>query len=159
MSGCNSCLVLQMAIKWCRKLEVAQKRCPVVFQGHLSNFKVTRDKKLPIFTRIECFRTVTSVLIHQWLWNDVQSLKSREEVPYFLLRLFVKFQGHARQKLPTLTQIGHFRTVTPVWIHWWLWQKCTKPNMIWKRCPIVFRSHPSNFKVTRAEKSTIQIQY
>ena len=46
---------------------------PYCFQGHPSNFKVTQDKKLPIFTRIECFRTVTQVW-HQWLWNDAQSL-------------------------------------------------------------------------------------
>ena len=32
----------------------------------------------------------------------------------------VKFQGHTGQK-PILTYIGHFRTVTPVWVHPWLW--------------------------------------
>ena len=39
---CNSSLNKQMARKWCTKLEVALKRCPIVFQGHPSNFKVTR---------------------------------------------------------------------------------------------------------------------
>ena len=39
---CNSSLNKQMATKWCTKLEVALKRCPIVFQGHPSNFKVTR---------------------------------------------------------------------------------------------------------------------
>ena len=39
---CNSSLNSPMATKWCTKLEVAQKRCPIVFQGHPSNFKVTR---------------------------------------------------------------------------------------------------------------------
>ena len=39
---CNSSLNSTMATKWCTKLEVALKRCPIVFQGHLSNFKVTR---------------------------------------------------------------------------------------------------------------------
>ena len=39
---CNSSLNLPMAPKWCTKLEVALKRCPIVFQGHPSNFKVTR---------------------------------------------------------------------------------------------------------------------
>ena len=72
---CNSSLNSPMATKWCTKLEVAQKRCPIVFQGHSSNFKVTRDKKSPILTRIERFRTVTLVWIHWWLWNDAQSLK------------------------------------------------------------------------------------
>ena len=39
---CNSSLNSPMAMKWCTKLKVALKRCPVVFQGHLSNFKVMR---------------------------------------------------------------------------------------------------------------------
>ena len=39
---CNSSLNSPMATKWCIKLEVALKRCPIVFQGHPSNFKVTR---------------------------------------------------------------------------------------------------------------------
>ena len=72
---CNSSLNSPMAMKWCEKLEVAWKRCPIVFQGHLSNFKVTRLKKSSIFTQIRRFRTVTPVWIHQWLWNDAKSLK------------------------------------------------------------------------------------
>ena len=77
--------------------------------GHPSKFKVTRDKQMPIFSR---FRTVTTVSIHQWLWNDVQSLKKKRTGDLFLFRSSVKFQGH---------RIEHFRTVTLVWIHWWLW--------------------------------------
>ena len=42
-------------------------------QGQRS--KVTRDKKSPILTQIERFRTVTQVLIHKRLRNDAQSLK------------------------------------------------------------------------------------
>ena len=72
---CNFNLNSPMAMKWCIKLEATWKRCPFVFQGHLSNFKVTRDNKSPILTRIERFRTVTLVWIHRWLWNDAQSLK------------------------------------------------------------------------------------
>ena len=72
--GCNSSLTTPMDLKWCIKLEVVYKRCPVVFQGHMSIFKVTRDKKSPILTRIECFRIVTPVWICQWLWNAAQSL-------------------------------------------------------------------------------------
>ena len=41
----NSSLNSSMAMKWHTKLEVAWKRCPIVFEGHLSNFKVTWDKK------------------------------------------------------------------------------------------------------------------
>ena len=63
-----------MATKWCTKLEVALKRCLIVFQGHPSNFKVTRLKKWSNLTQIGRFRTVTPVWIHWCKWNDTQSL-------------------------------------------------------------------------------------
>ena len=61
---CNFSFNSPMDLKWCTKLDVVLKRCPFVFQSHPSNFKVTRDKKSPISTRIERFR----------IWNDTQSL-------------------------------------------------------------------------------------
>ena len=72
---CNSSLTSPMATKWCTKLEVAQKRCPIVFQGHTSNCKVTRQKKSSILTQIGRFRTVSPAWIHRWLQNAAQSLK------------------------------------------------------------------------------------
>ena len=54
----NSSLNSPMAMKWCTKLETAQERCPIVFQGHPSNFKVTRDKTSTILTQIGRFRTI-----------------------------------------------------------------------------------------------------
>ena len=55
---CNSSLNSPMAMKCCTKLETAKERCPIVFQGHPSNFKVTRDKTSPILTQIERFQTI-----------------------------------------------------------------------------------------------------
>ena len=43
-------------------------RSSIKFQDH------TGQKKIPILTRIERFQTVTLVWIHQWMWNDAQSL-------------------------------------------------------------------------------------
>ena len=54
----NSSLNSPMAMKCCTKLETAKGRCPIVFQGHPSNFKVTRYKTSPILTQIGHFRTV-----------------------------------------------------------------------------------------------------
>ena len=45
-------------MKCCTKLETAKERCPIVFQGHPSNFKVTRDKTSPILTQIGRFRII-----------------------------------------------------------------------------------------------------
>ena len=55
---CNSSLNTPMAMKCCTKLETAQERCPFVFQGHPSNFKVTRYKTSSILTQIGRFRTI-----------------------------------------------------------------------------------------------------
>ena len=46
---CNLSLNSPKALKWCTKLDVVQKRCSIGFQGHLSNFKVTGDKKITDF--------------------------------------------------------------------------------------------------------------
>ena len=54
----NSSLNSPMAMKCCTKLETAKERCPIVFQGHPSNFKVTRDKTSPILTQIGRFRII-----------------------------------------------------------------------------------------------------
>ena len=55
---CNSSLNSPMAMKCCTKLETAKERCPIVFQGHPSIFKVTRYKTSPILTQIGRFRTI-----------------------------------------------------------------------------------------------------
>ena len=55
---CNSSLNSPMAMKCCAKLETAKERCPIVFQGHPSNFKVTRYKTSPILTQIGRFWTI-----------------------------------------------------------------------------------------------------
>ena len=44
-----------MAVKCCTKLETAKERCLIVFQGHPSNFKVTRYKTSTILTQIWAF--------------------------------------------------------------------------------------------------------
>ena len=54
----NSSLNSPMAMKCCTKLETAKERCPIVFQGHPSNFNVTRDKTSLILTQIGRFRTI-----------------------------------------------------------------------------------------------------
>ena len=54
----NSSLNSPMAMKCCTKHEKAKERCPIVFQGHPSNFMVTRDRTSPILTKIGRFRSI-----------------------------------------------------------------------------------------------------
>ena len=56
------------SLKWYR-------RGAQLFFKFSSNFKVTRDKNLPILTQIVRFWTVTQVRFHWWRWNDAQSLE------------------------------------------------------------------------------------
>ena len=78
---CNSSLNSPMAMKCCTKLETAKERYPTVFQGHPSNFKVTRDKTSPILTQIGRFRTIGR-----------SQLSNPSDLPCW--RSSVKFQGH-----------------------------------------------------------------
>ena len=99
---CSYSLNSPMALRWCSKLNVAKKMCPIVFQGYPSNFKVTRDKKTPILTGIWCFRTETLVWDHRWIWNDVQTCWSIEEEPNYLSRSSINCQGHTHWKIDDL---------------------------------------------------------
>ena len=82
---CNSSLNSPMAMKCCTKLETAKERCPIVFQGHPSNFKVTRYKTSPILTQIGHFPTVGR-----------SQLSNPSDLPCWLCshhRIIMKFSG------------------------------------------------------------------
>ena len=133
---CNSSLNAPMAMKCCTKLETAKKRCPIVFQGHPSDFKVTGDKTSPILTQIRHFRTIGR-----------SQLSNPSDLP--CSRSSVKFQGHTALKIVEFDPNWPFpdcnsSLITPMATKW-----CTKLEVALKRCPIVFQGHPSNFKVTQ----------
>ena len=85
---CKSSFNSPMAMKCCTKLETAKERCPIVFQGDPSNFKVTRYKTSPILTQIGHFRTIGRSQLsnpsdlpcwatHQWIFFAASQDKSR----------------------------------------------------------------------------------
>ena len=144
---CNSSLNSPMAMKCCTKLETAKKRCPIVFQGHPSNFKVTRDKTSPILTQIGCFRTIG----RSQLWNPsdlpcfhirYSSRKRRNfrsnwgwgsnayrTVSYFSCVLLGSFPVH--KKLGTVQlKKNHFWNTLAYWYtkwhFYWNWNICKK---------------------------------
>ena len=156
---CNFSLNSPMGMKWCTKLEVAQKRCPIVFQGHPSNFKVARLQKSSNLTLIGRFRTVTQVSIHQWLRNDSQSLKwNRRGAVLFLTRSYVKFQGHTALKIVKFDPNWAFPDCNSSLNSPMAMKCCTKLETAKERCSFVFQGHPSNFKVTRYKTSPILTQ-
>ena len=50
-----------MDLKWCTKLDVVEKKCPIVFRGHPSNFTVTRAENLTIWIQIEITWPVAAI--------------------------------------------------------------------------------------------------
>ena len=74
------------SMKCCTKFETAKERCPIVFQYHPSNFKVTRDKTSPNLTQIGRFRTIGR-----------SQLSNPSDLP--CLGSSVKFLGHTAKKI------------------------------------------------------------
>ena len=85
---CNSSLNSQMAMKCCTKLETAKERCPIVFQDHPSNFKVTRDKTSPILTQIGRFRTIGR-----------SQLSNPSDLPCYYTVTVIQIQIHTRNHI------------------------------------------------------------
>ena len=112
-------------------------------------FRLHGTKKSPILTRIECFRTVTPVWIHRWLWNDIQSLMwYRRGVVLFFEVTHQISRSCGTKKSPILTRIQRFLTVTQVWLHRWIWNDAQRawcsiqevPYYFW-RSSIKFHGH------------------
>ena len=103
---CNSSLNSPMAMKCCTKLDTAKERCPIVFQVHPSNFKVTRYKTSPILTQIRRFRTIGR-----------SQLSNPSDLP--CLRSFIKFQGHMGWLIDALN---------PNWVRLQGWSQLSNPS-------------------------------
>ena len=124
---CNSSLNSPMAMKCCTKLETAKERCPIVFQGHPSNFKVTRYKTSPILTQIGRFRTICR-----------SQLSNPSDLP--CSRSSGKFQGHTALKIVKFYPNWAFPDCnsslnSPM-------KCCTKLETAKERCPIIFQDYP-----------------
>ena len=88
---------------------------------HLSIFKVPRDRKSPIFTRIECFRIVTPVWIYQWLWHVAQSVMWYGKGSLLFFKVIHQIsRSRGTKNYHFFTRNERFRTVTPVWINRWI---------------------------------------
>ena len=97
---CNSSLKSAMASKWCTMLQIKLKKCPIVFQGHPSNFKVTRLKKIVAFDPNWAFPDCNSNLKSPMGTKCYTKLGSSiEEMPYCFARSSVKFQGRTPLKI------------------------------------------------------------
>ena len=127
-----------MATECCTKLEVAQKRCSIVFLGHMLNFKVPWDKKnhqlwpkLDFSGLLLQFEFTNGYEMMHKAWSNLG------EVP-FVFRHLLNFKVTLLKISLLFTQSGHFQTVTTIRIHSWLWNDA---QSLKKQCPIVFQGH------------------
>ena len=114
----NPSLNLQMAMKWCKTLEVTWNRCSLIFQGHPSVFKFARDKKSPISTELSVsglylqFECTNGFEMMNTVWSSI------EVVPYCIAyNLSVKFKGHTWWKTDDLALIWLFPGGNLIRIH------------------------------------------
>ena len=113
-------------------------------QGQRSKVKVTE-----VTTQLNRFRTVTPVWIHIWWWNDTYSLELLRRGALLFFKIIRQIQGHTALKSVEFDPDLAFPDCNSSLNSPMAMKLCTKLEVAWKRCPIVFQCHPSNFKVTR----------
>ena len=109
--------------------------------------KRSRSEVTEVMTPFSRFRTVTPVWIHIWRWNDAQSLMLLWRGTLLLFNVIRQIFKVTRLKNKSLifTQIGRFRTVTPVWIHHWVWNDAPRLKQH-KRGALFFSRSYVNFQ-------------
>ena len=113
-----------------------------------TSYIVHSAKKLSILTQIRRFRTLTPVGIYQWLWNDAQRSKQHRRGSLLIFKsIYQIFNVKRDKKLPFSDCNSSLNS--PMDLKW-----CTKLNVVYKRCTVVFQGHSTNFKVTRDKKIT-----
>ena len=137
---------------WARLLGRSQLSNPSDLPCSRSSVKFQRHMALKIveLTQIGRFWTVTPVWIHKWLRNDAQSCKNRRRGDLLFFKVIRQIsRSRGSENRPIWPRLGAFPDCnsslnSPMATKW-----CTKLEVALKSCPIVFQSHPSNFKVTR----------
>ena len=144
-----------MSKAWCSIEEEPYcfPRSSVKFQSHKGT------KKKLILTQIRRLWIVNLVWIHWWLWNDAQMLKQHRRGALSFFKVICQIsRSHGTKNTyfdPNWAFPDcNFGLNSLMDLKW-----CTKLDVVWKRCPITFRGHLSNFKATRAENSMFWIKF
>ena len=117
------------------------------FQELLPMTKVRSMQKVKVRgQRSRLQRSQANLTVYEMMHKAWSSI---EEVPYCFSRSSVKFQGHTALKIVEFDPNWAFPDSnssfnTPMAAKW-----CTKLEVEWNRCPIVFQGHTWNCKVTQ----------
>ena len=87
---------------------------PYCFPSSSIKFLGHRDNISPILTRIERFWTVNPVWIHQWLWNDAQSLAWYRRSALLFFKVINPISVTRAEKLTISIQFDIIRPVAAI---------------------------------------------
>ena len=139
----NSSLNTPMATKWCIKLEVALKRCPIVFSCDQAALWMVQSVRLSV-----CISVRPSVKPF-WLCSHHRIIMEFSEViTNDKSDVHAKGQGQRpKVKVTEVTiQLNRFRTVTPVWIHIWWWNDAYSLIMLRRSALLFFKVIHEKFR-------------
>ena len=91
---CNPSLNSKMALKWRTMLDVVGKSSPIVYQGHPSNFEVTRPKFRRFLNELSVSGPSLQFEFFKMMLKDCRRIG---KVSYWFSRSSAKFQGHTEQ--------------------------------------------------------------
>ena len=137
---CNSSLNSPMATKWCIKLEVAKKRCPIVFSCDQAALWMVQSVRPSV-----CLSVRPSVCLSVtpfWLCSHHPIImKFSGVITSDKSDVHAKGQGQRSKVKVTevTTQLYRFRTVTPVWIHVWWWNDAYSLIMLRRGALLFFK--------------------
>ena len=129
-----------MAKKWCTKLAVVLKRCPIAFscdQAALWMVQSVRPSVCPS-VRLSVRLSVTPF----WLCSHHRIImKFSGVITSDKSDVHAKGQGQRSKVKVTevTTQLHRFRTVTPVWIHIWWWDDAYSLIMLRRGALLFFK--------------------
>ena len=110
---CISSLKSLMAVKWCTKLEVALKRCSIIFSCDQAAIWLVQSVRLSVCPSFcHTFFTMFPSSYHHEIFRSYYH--GQKWCPCKRSRSKVKVTE-------VNTQLSRFRTLTPVWIDIWQW--------------------------------------
>ena len=114
----NSSLNSPIARKWWTKLEVAWKRCGIVFSWDQTALWMVQSVPLCVCPSVRLSVTLFWLCSHHRIIMKISKVITNDKI-----HVSAKGQGQmSKVKVTEVnTQLSCFRTIIPVWIHIWWW--------------------------------------
>ena len=133
---CNSSLNSPMGTKCCTKLEVAWKRCPIVFSCDQAALWMVQSVRPSVCLSVRPSVTPFWLCSHHRIIMKFSGVITSDKSD-----VHAKGQGQRSKVKVTevTTPLNRFRTVTPVWIHIWWWNDAYSLIMLRRGALLFFK--------------------